>query len=202
MGSSQPYFKRIRMYSSFFTLVISIFLGLVFLGRVHQARAAFDDDLNCLVCEVIVNEVEKAVAAVDPKKIIDLGGRLQADGSPKTNKKQLRRSEIHLSEVLETLCEDKMADYAQGHWKETGVKDLLPIIVNGQMNPRMSEFEFMKDSNLNKGIKDYCETIVEEKEEELLKYLSEDHENASHQFCYHVVSDICPQHDHESRVEL
>ena len=68
--------------------------------------------------------------------------------------KQYRRSEVHLGELLDGVCE-KMDDYAQGHWKDTGVKDLLPIIVNGAMNPRMSEFELLKDSNLNKGIKDY-----------------------------------------------
>ena len=61
---------------------------------------------------------------------------------------------MHLGELLDGVCE-KMDDYAQGHWKDTGVKDLLPIIVNGAMNPRMSEFELLKDSNLNKGIKDY-----------------------------------------------
>lgn len=68
--------------------------------------------------------------------------------------KQLRRSEVHLTELFEDVCE-RMDDYAQGHWKDTEEKDLLPIIVNGQMNPRMSEFELLKDSNLNRGIKDY-----------------------------------------------
>ena len=62
--------------------------------------------------------------------------------------------EVHLGELLEDVCE-KMDDYAQGHWKDTGVKDLMPIIVDGAMNPRMSEFELLKDANLNRGIKDY-----------------------------------------------
>ena len=38
------------------------------------------------VCEVVVNELEKGIAAVDPKKVIDLGGRLEADGSRKVIK--------------------------------------------------------------------------------------------------------------------
>ena len=72
--------------------------------------------------------------------------------------KQYRRSEVHLGELLDGVCE-KMDDYAQGHWKDTGVKDLLPIIVNGAMNPRMSEFELLQDSNLNRGIR-LCKSVT------------------------------------------
>ena len=65
---------------------------------------------------------------------------------------------MHLGELLDGVCE-KMDDYAQGHWKDTGAKDLLPIIVDGAMNPRMSEFELLQDSNLNRGIKDYVRHV-------------------------------------------
>ncbi|KAF0298796.1 Protein seele [Amphibalanus amphitrite] len=112
--------------------------------------------------------------------------------------KQYRRSEVHLGELLEGVCE-KMDDYAQGHWKDTGAKDLLPIIVDGAMNPRMSEFELLQDSNLNRGIKDYCQTIVEEQEDELMAFLAKEHENASHQFCFHETS-ICSHHSHKEEL--
>ena len=38
------------------------------------------------VCEVVVKELEKGINDVDPKKVIDLGGRLEADGSRKVIK--------------------------------------------------------------------------------------------------------------------
>ncbi|XP_043231441.1 protein canopy homolog 2-like [Amphibalanus amphitrite] len=179
-------------------LAISLLPVLLMVLSIQKGYAAFDDDLNCMVCEVIVNELEKGIAAVDPKKVIDLGGRLEADGSRKIIKKQYRRSEVHLGELLEGVCE-KMDDYAQGHWKDTGAKDLLPIIVDGAMNPRMSEFELLQDSNLNRGIKDYCQTIVEEQEDELMAFLAKEHENASHQFCFHETS-ICSHHSHKEEL--
>ena len=39
-----------------------------------------------------------------------------------------------------------------------------------------------------------CQTIVEEQEDELMAFLSEERENASQQFCHHETS-LCPQHD-------
>ena len=38
------------------------------------------------VCKVVVKELEKGINDVDPKKVIDLGGRLEADGSRKVIK--------------------------------------------------------------------------------------------------------------------
>jgi hypothetical protein len=65
------------------------------------------------------------------------------------------RSEMHLTEVLETIC-NKMDDYVRATYKTSGELTLLRLIgADGQMNPDLSHVDIVQDSDLNKSLKFY-----------------------------------------------
>ena len=74
----------------------------------------------------MMEEVEYAITAVDPKKKIQTGSfRVGPDGELTGVKKiQYARSETHLTEVLEVVCE-RFKDYAEmgGKIKRYQVRD-------------------------------------------------------------------------------
>lgn len=149
---------------------------------IGPALSAYDNELNCIVCHALIFEAEKAINKVDPKKILDIGGRVQIDGSMDTNKKPYRRSSIHLDELVETVC-DIFDDYVHGVWKDSGKRAVIPIMIDGGMNPDFSKFEVKQDGDLNKGIKSYCSMIVNEEEETLQHVLSEERDDPARMFC-------------------
>lgn len=48
-----------------------------------------------------------------------------------------------------------MDDYAKARYKTTGKVTLLKFMVNGGMNPEMSNVDFVQDGDLNKSLKHY-----------------------------------------------
>lgn len=81
----------------------------VFISGGHGKR---DKVLYCSACKAIVDELNHSISQVDPKKTINVGGfRLNPDGTMKDKKVPLARSETHLNELLDGVC-NSMSDYA------------------------------------------------------------------------------------------
>lgn len=56
---------------------------------------------------------------------------------------------------MEQICH-KMDDYVRGLWKSNGTLTILKMVsAKGQMNPYMSQVEFVQDDDLNKSLKYY-----------------------------------------------
>lgn len=50
-------------------------------------------------------EMEEAIAKIDPKKRIEVGGsRLDGSGNMISNSIQLKKSEVYLTELMESVC--------------------------------------------------------------------------------------------------
>ncbi|CAG0920320.1 unnamed protein product [Notodromas monacha] len=144
-----------------------------------------DDELKCLVCRSLVQELNSEIAKVDPKKKINVGtGRLSPDGDIKRNVLPYARSNVHLMDLLETVC-GSFDDYVEGHYKDTGERAVVKIMINGQMNPDFSRVEPKLKDDLNKGLKFYCETIVEEFEDPIMKIFGHKSESRDEE------SDLC-----------
>ncbi|XP_045583648.2 protein canopy homolog 2 [Procambarus clarkii] len=143
--------------------------------------------VKCAVCRSLVNELHAAISEVDPRKKIDVGSyRIDADGKQKLSSVKYAGSELHMMELMETVC-GSMKDYAQARHKETGKLEAMKLIVNGAMNPRFGEYEMVQDPDLNKGLQFHCESIVEDFEDEVILYFKEnselDLEESQDQFC-------------------
>lgn len=67
----------------------------------------------------------------------------------------LARSEVHISDVLDGICE-KMSDYVRATYKSNGRLTILNLVTpSGGMNPEMSKVDIIQDGDLNKSLKFY-----------------------------------------------
>lgn len=108
------------------------------------------------VCQASLEELDDEIRKIDPKKKVDIGGyRLDASGNAKMKSVPQAKSEVHLSELIDKVC-DKMDDYVRATWKSNGQLTLLRLMdKNGGMNPDMSHVDIIQDGDLNKSLKFY-----------------------------------------------
>ncbi|XP_059481154.1 protein seele [Neocloeon triangulifer] len=140
--------------------------------------------LKCLVCRALVKEIDSEIKKANPEHTIEVGSyRLDSKGDKKQRKIQYARSELHMSEVLDNVCK-KFEDYVQGAYKSNKQPTIFRIITEkGTMNPIMNEVDIVPDPDLNKGLKYYCETIVEEHDEDILRLFTAEAEDLELQLC-------------------
>ncbi|KAG0730601.1 Protein canopy 2 [Chionoecetes opilio] len=124
--------------------------------------------VRCAVCRSLVNELRTAILEVDPRKAIEVGSyRIEADGKQK------------LSSV-------KYAD------SEKGQLEAIKLVENGNMNPRMKEYDMVQDPDLNKGLEFHCEAIIEEHEDDIVKFFKKSSDaslpDLQEEFCGDVTS--------------
>nr|CAD7400896.1 unnamed protein product [Timema poppensis] len=153
------------------------------------------------ICRSVVEEIENIIQKVDPRKKVDVGSyRLDSKGNQKQKSVPYARSEVHLTEVMETVC-NKMDDYVKATYKTSGELTLLRLVTDdGKMNSLMSEVDIVQDSDLNKSLKFYCEGIVEEYEDNFLKLFAKDVANIDIKLCsddIHLCSQTEPDDDYE-----
>lgn len=144
-----------------------VIIAAAVVSCVSAAKPPKSKVLKCAVCRSVVSELHEAILEVDPRKTIDVGSyRIGADGKQKVSAVKFAGSEVHMMEVMETVCKS-MKDYAQARHKETGRLEAIKLVVGGSMNPRMGEYDMVQDPDLNKGLEFHCEAIVEEFEDEI-----------------------------------
>uniref|UniRef100_A0AAV2JVD1 DUF3456 domain-containing protein n=1 Tax=Knipowitschia caucasica TaxID=637954 RepID=A0AAV2JVD1_KNICA len=116
-----------------------------------------------------------SIRKTDPKKTITVGSfRLSPDGTMQDKKVPLARSELHLSELLDGVC-DKMNDYAlhkDPDTQESSYRRFAPRDGQGMGDlPDFSHFQFQgPEAN---ALKFACETIREELEDDIIALLKE-----------------------------
>lgn len=107
------------------------------------------------MCKASLQELDEKIKKIDPSKTVDVGGyRLDADGNYRQKTVSQAKSEIHLSELIDEVCE-KMDDYVRATWKVNGTLTILKLITDEGMNPDMSNVDIIQDDDLNKSLKFY-----------------------------------------------
>ncbi|XP_032388263.1 protein canopy-1 [Etheostoma spectabile] len=174
---------------------MTVMLLSVFIGSGQGKR---DKVLYCSACKAIVDELNYSISQVDPKKTINVGGfRLNPDGTMKDKKVPLARSETHLSELLDGVC-NSMSDYALHVDPDTQHKQYLRFAprssgATGDF-PDFNNFQFDGPEASN-SMKFACEAVVEELEDEIISLFSQDGERVHEELCNRV-SDYCKGSSH------
>ncbi|XP_076619407.1 canopy family protein seele isoform X2 [Colletes latitarsis] len=140
-----------------------------------------------------VNEIEEELAKIDPSKKIEIGNyRLDAEGNIHQKKIPLAQSEIHISDVLDSIC-DKMSDYVRATYKSNGQLTILNLMgPSGSMNPEMSKVDIIQDGDMNKSLKYYCEGLVEEYEDPIISLFMHKENNIRHRLCTDITKACNP----------
>jgi len=133
------------------------------------------ENLKCLVCKSLVDEIEHRINKVDPRKKVEVGTfRLNGDGEQKRNLIPFARSQEHLMDVVDEVCK-AFEDYAQATYKASGKPTIIRIVTHeGNMNPVMGEVDMVPDEDLNTRLKFYCENIVEDMEDDIMEIFAQE----------------------------
>lgn len=140
--------------------------------------------LKCEVCCRLVEEIQRNVSSVDTSHVVQVSNfRLDGNGDQSKSTVPLARSQMYLTEVMDSVC-GKMSDYVRATYKNNGSLTVIPLLLNGKMNPLMSEVDIVQDSDLNKSLQYYCEDIVSDIEDDLISLIkSEDDNNVVYSIC-------------------
>ncbi|XP_031834725.1 canopy family protein seele isoform X2 [Nomia melanderi] len=142
-----------------------------------------------------IKEIEGELAKIDPSREIEVGSyRLDAKGNIIHKKVPLVQSEVHISDILDNICE-KMSDYVRATYKSNGQLTILNLMgPSGGMNPEMTKVDIIQDNDLNKSLKYYCEGIVEEFEDSIISLFIRKEENIKYQMCTNTAK-LCSSTD-------
>jgi len=154
---------------------------------------AYDSsDVKCEVCCRLVEEIQRNVSSVEAANIVQVSKfRLDGNGDQIKQTVPLARTQLYLTEVMDSVCE-KMNDYVRATYKKNGTLTVMQLIQDGKMNPLMSEVDVVQDSDLNKSLQYFCEEIVDDIEEDLINIIkSEDDEHLVQSICTNVMQ-LCP----------
>ncbi|NXP42672.1 CNPY2 protein, partial [Leiothrix lutea] len=132
-------------------------------------------------CRALVDELEWEIAQVDPRKTIQMGSfRINPDGSQSVVEVPYARSEAHLTELLERVCE-RMKEYGERADPATQRKSYVRVISRDGTKMDLSGVKF--DGDVTSSLKFACESIAEEYEDELIEFLSHEAENVKDRLC-------------------
>ncbi|GAB6029804.1 Protein canopy 2 [Chamberlinius hualienensis] len=151
-----------------------------------------DKELQCLVCRSVVDEIEYDIKKVNPKQTVDIGGfRLDSNGNQKKSQIKYAYSEMHMHDVLEKVC-SRMDDYAQAKYKETGERTIIKLTnPDGSMNSDTIKVDFTPDEGLNTKLKFYCESLVDEYEDDIIRIFTKQEKDADLKLCAQAAG-YCP----------
>ncbi|XP_041848388.1 protein canopy-1 [Melanotaenia boesemani] len=175
-----------------------MFQVTVMMLSVFSSQAKRDKVLYCSACKAIVDELNYSISQVDPKKTINVGSfRLNPDGTMKDKKVPFARSETHLSELLDGVC-NSMSDYALHVDPDTQQKQYMRFAPRSSAStenfPDFKNFQFDGPEASNE-LKFACETVVEELEDAFISAFSQDREDMQEELCSRV-SDFCSGNSH------
>ncbi|KAJ8412223.1 hypothetical protein AAFF_G00144900 [Aldrovandia affinis] len=170
--------RRVTMRSRLHVVCLCLFLSL-FLHSGQGARQG--QDMKCGACRALVDEMEWAISQVDPRKMIQTGSfRINPDGSQSIREVPLARSEGHLLEVMEEICE-KMKDYGERIDPSSNRKTY--VRVTSRDGKAMDLSETTLDSQVTASLKYACEVIVEQHEDELIEFFAHENDNVKDKLC-------------------
>lgn len=147
----------------------------------HIRGARQGQDIRCGACRALVDEMEWAISQVDPKKMIQTGSfRINPDGSQSIREVPLARSEGHLMELMEEVCE-RMQDYGERVDPTTSRKTYERVRSWDGTALDLSEAKL--DSRVTSDLKYACETIVEQQEDEIIEFFAHETDNVKDKLC-------------------
>ncbi|XP_066441503.1 protein canopy homolog 2 isoform X1 [Eleutherodactylus coqui] len=105
-----------------------LLLALILVPFFSCTVARRGQDVHCGACRALVDEMEWEISQVDPKKTIQKGSfRINPDGTQSITEVPYARTEAHLMELLERVCENMKA-YGERIDPETHRKSYVRVL--------------------------------------------------------------------------
>uniref|UniRef100_A0AC34PWJ1 DUF3456 domain-containing protein n=1 Tax=Panagrolaimus sp. JU765 TaxID=591449 RepID=A0AC34PWJ1_9BILA len=136
--------------------------------------ASKETSVECGACLMVINEIEKSILASDPKKKLTVGSfRVDPKGNQATNDIPYARSQMHINELLEDVC-DKYNKYTQAVHPVTGKLTFAheDLVIEYKRKGKSSKLQFA------------CNDFIDAHENEIVKFMQQETEKPTHSFCY------------------
>ncbi|XP_072265096.1 protein canopy homolog 2 [Pyxicephalus adspersus] len=174
-------------------------LPFVLVSLLTCVLARRGQDMRCGACRALVDELEWEISQVNPKRTIQKGSfRINPDGSQSITEIPYARSETHLIEVLEQVCE-KMTEYGEKIDPNTHRKSYVRVV--SRDGKKLDASETNIDKEVINDLRSTCEHIVEVHEDELIEFFSHETENVKDKLCSKR-TDLCDHSVHITHDEL
>lgn len=152
----------------------------------------------CAACHVVVYEIEHEISKVDPHKVLEIEGfRVDPTGNQKSKKVKYARSETHLTEITEGLC-DKMNEYAKSVNGETG--DVSYVLTKSRDGTPLKLENVTFEAGDAEKLKHNCNSIIEDNEENIIEHFKKPHKNSKKVFCTDI-AELCEDDDNDDSEE-
>lgn len=164
------------------------FLPITFLVLTLLLPANTFEDLQCLVCRAVADEIDTAIKNTNPAKKVQIGGyRLDPNGNQFYTEIPYARSEIHLQEIMESICETVGSEYTRVTHKETGEESLFRFLTSsGKMNPDFSKYDVLPNNDMERNVKFQCEIVIENSEEHIMTVFKNETESPAQELCWNL----------------
>lgn len=167
---------------------------LLALTLVRTSLGAKDRDLYCGVCRIIAEELQWEISQVDPKKTLEVESfRVDPRGNQKTRKIHYARSETHLIEQLDSMCE-KMNSYAESTDPKTGKKSYIRTTSRSGEAITLSNVAISGD--ISQKLKHTCESIIEDYDDDIIATFKKERKDPLRYMC-RVTTGLCIADDEE-----
>ncbi|XP_043541087.1 protein canopy homolog 2-like [Chiloscyllium plagiosum] len=165
----------------------------------ESCRARRSADLFCGACRALVDELDWEISQVDPTKVIETGSYfLDEDGNPVATTIPYARSELFLIELLERVC-GHMKEYGEYTDPDTHRHSYVRVLTRDGDRTDPPHTQFTED--ITSRLKQACEKLAEEYEEEFLEFFSHESSDVKDRLCSKR-TDLCdhPLHAHHDEL--
>nr|ADD38042.1 Protein canopy-1 [Lepeophtheirus salmonis] len=174
-------------------LLISIAQEILGKQQLNKKQMFGSKSLRCLVCKALVEEVNYVIDSTSPTKKTTTREK-DIRNNYEVVKIPYKRSQEQLTDIVESIC-SHFEDYVQAQSKA----DKSPAVIrlttrtgNG-MNPDFGNYDVVPDEDLNTRLKFYCNSIVEEFEDDIMDIFIQENKSEAwekQELCYQK-SGIC-----------
>ncbi|KAL9967886.1 hypothetical protein ACROYT_G026195 [Oculina patagonica] len=167
---------------------------LIITTLLSETWGAPDKELLCGVCHVIADELQWEISQVDPRKTLEVESfRVDPKGNQNTKKIQYARSETHLIEQLDDMCE-KMNNYAESTDPKTGKKSYIRTSSRSGEAVTLSNVAISGD--IAQKLKHACESIIEDYDDDIIASFKKERKDPKRYMC-RTTTGLCINDDDE-----
>jgi len=175
--------ERMTSRSHRWFVLVALVLKLVSVCNAKRNQAVY-----CGACIAMVDEMNWDIDHVDKKSTIQVGSfRVDPKGNQGLREIPLARSEVHLTELLEEVC-NRMSNYGESDDEITGNKNY--IRTSSRDGAGIALTNFRVSSETSSQLKFACETLVEEYEEDVLSAFKTSKDYITNHLCVDTM-DVC-----------
>lgn len=147
--------------------------------------------VKCGICKAVIDEIYEKISTTPLFKRLEKPGYTLDENFKKSRKPaaQPKISELFLSQMMDGICE-KMNEYVRAEHRETGVVEVMKLIIDQTMNPELKDYDILKDGDLE-SLPFYCDSVVSEFEEEIVEMLLGDKSATDVKYAVCLNSQIC-----------